>query len=427
MLHFETAGAKQVRVTATPDEGEATDLDPVDLAEEGTGSQVVDPGDKLTRYTAIALNGEAKSETAGPVTVHFHGADESVSPLAKVSGPASAELVILTADDQAGHAADKLRIGAGNGVHLKWAVANAKNARLTAKSLVEKVCPATEAAESELDFDHLLGWISLPSYGNRLEIEGLKGGIDPANQELAEPTYRNRGRNQTWRPYIADKDIWLASDLPHGRHGVQTQMSSDFKTGEKRERFAMDGFPQALYAEHPDLPPRNMRPQSMMMMPPDLIPATSFLAREFMVCDHWFSAIPTDTHPNRLMSLAGYTKIDETSGKPPDHRGTVVDWCEERNVRWRIYSDSFSFVQLFTGFDYHGWELTDRKHFRDRGKLAHDFQKESAGTFPQLVIVEPQYADDPVVDKLNLSKANDNHPPSPMGPGEAFLAEVIRQ
>jgi phospholipase C len=276
-------------------------------------------------------------------------------------------------------------------------------------------------------FDHLLGWMSLPPYGNRTDIDGLKGPIDSGTKELTEPAYQNRARNKVWRPFIAEKDVRLASDLPHGRNRVRTQMRyvlpgylKDVQTGEKygKEGFAMDGFADAHFEEHADLP-WGSRPDPMMMMPPALVPATAFLAREFMVCDRWFSPIPTDTHPNRLMSLCGYTKIDETDGKPPDHE-SVVDWCDGQNLRWRVYAESFSFITLFT-MARPGALEGDQKHFRNVSHLAHDFQGEHAATFPQVIIVEPAYSDDPFV-----SKPNDNHPPNPMGPGERFLADVYR-
>src|SRR2546428_11604360 len=227
---------------------------------------------------------------------------------------------------------------------------------------------------------------------------------------------------------MAEKDVCLASDLPPGQSGFGMQMHNvlpgylaDVQTGEKydREGSGREGFADALYEE-----PKRLKwvscPDSMMMMPPELIPATAFLAREFMVCDHWFSPIPTDTHPNRFMSLCGYTKIDETGGIPPDHE-SVLDWCDGQNLRWRVYHEAFSFVTLFTVRRPHSLELAP-EHFRNVSELAHDFQRESAATFPHFVIVEPSYADD----QYFAWKATDNHPPNPMGPGEGFLADVYR-
>jgi len=58
-------------------------------------------------------------------------------------------LVILGADGAAGHASDKLRIGAGNGLQLKWSVlAGASSARLSAKALVQKHCEASDKPAS---------------------------------------------------------------------------------------------------------------------------------------------------------------------------------------------------------------------------------------------------------------------------------------
>jgi hypothetical protein len=80
--------------------------------------------------------------------------DEDGSSDADRSGGASeqadvvkdqASLVILGADGAAGHAPDKLRIGAGNGLQLKWIVlAGASSAKLSAKSLVQKHCEASD-------------------------------------------------------------------------------------------------------------------------------------------------------------------------------------------------------------------------------------------------------------------------------------------
>jgi phospholipase C len=271
-------------------------------------------------------------------------------------------------------------------------------------------------------FDHLLGWMSHPDYGKRSDIEGLKGQIDPGSGELTEPSYRQEGRNQVWRPYIAGSDRPLHADLPHGRELVHLQMH--------KTPFAMNGFAEAQFRDNKDYPER-LRPDSLMMLPPHLIPATALLAREFMVCDHWFSPIPTDTHPNRLMSLCGFTEIDQTAGEPiplPDHY-SVLDYCNDNNLRWRVYREALSFVTLFKGM---GLEKGTQR-FRGVSDLAHDFQKESAASFPQLIIVEPTYSDDPGSQTNTMHVPHpswliptDNHPPNAMGPGEAFLAQVYR-
>ncbi len=79
-LHFETIGAKQVQITATP---ARTWRRSTSTRRE---QMIVNPHDNLATYTATVLNGNAKSDPAGPVTVHFHAPDMLVSPLAAVSG-----------------------------------------------------------------------------------------------------------------------------------------------------------------------------------------------------------------------------------------------------------------------------------------------------------------------------------------------------
>jgi phospholipase C len=122
------------------------------------------------------------------------------------------------------------------------------------------------------------------------------------------------------------------------------------------------------------------------------------------------------------MSLCGYSKIDTTAGEPvplPDHE-TILDWCDAQQLRWRVYSESLSFTTLFTARRPHSLEA-DPEHFRSFSALAHDFQSESAATFPHFILIEPAYSDDPFVDS-----PRDNHPPNPIGPGEALVADVYR-
>lgn len=259
-------------------------------------------------------------------------------------------------------------------------------------------------------FDHLLGWMSLPPYGDSKDIEGLSGTVDGPAKAITNPRYTNEARGQKWQPYMLDTDVRCSVDLPHARAGIQTQLHPN------AGGFGMDGFAQDYFNENSGKP-AGTAPENLAMYPPNLIPATSFLARGFMVCDRWFAAIPTDTHPNRIMSLAGYTKIDHTSGKPVNHDNILPDWCDAHNVRWRVYSDGFSFLNALRP----GGMFVDNHRFRSTDDLAVDFQTERDETFPQLIIVEPEYSDDPFA-----SSPCDNHPPNPMGPGERFLADTYR-
>jgi phospholipase C len=257
-------------------------------------------------------------------------------------------------------------------------------------------------------FDHLLGALSLPAYGGRRDLDGLSGDVDPATRELTNPLYDNYALGHRWRPYIAVRDAPLVTDVPHGRGSVSTQL--DFSP--VVDGFTMTGFAKAYFDANPGN--RGAPPESLMIFPPQLVPMTAFLASQYAVCDRWFSPVPTDTQPNRFMSLAGYTKVADTSDTPPDH-DILTDWCAKRGVRWRVYHEGFSFITLFRR------KVIIDPDFRPFRELASDFQLESDATFPQVVLVEPAYADDPFA-----AHPDDNHPPLPMGPGEAFLSRVYR-
>lgn len=259
-------------------------------------------------------------------------------------------------------------------------------------------------------FDHLLGWMSLPPYGNSTSIDGLHGSVDGPAKAITNARYTNEARDQEWQPFMLDNDVRCTVDLPHSRDGIQTQLNPN------ANGFGMDGFAADYFHENGTKPAGTV-PENLAMYPPNLIPATSFLARAFMVCDRWFCAIPTDTHPNRIMSLAGYTKIDHTHSKPVNHEHILLDWCDARNIGWRVYSDGFSFINALRP----GGLFTNNHRFRNTADLATDVQTERDETFPQLIIVEPEYADDPL-----CTHPSDNHPPSPMGPGERFLADTYR-
>lgn len=269
-------------------------------------------------------------------------------------------------------------------------------------------------------FDHLLGWMSHPNYGADSRVEGLTGNVDPATGELLAEAYQNPALLQTFRPFFVDVDQPLAGDLPHGRDEVTRQIGLSPVTGTS----SMRGFAASYFHENPvQAGPFVTKPDCMRMMTPKAIPVTAFLAQNFMVCDHWFCAIPTDTHPNRMMALSGYTEIEGTSSLEPDQY-LVVDWAEENKVPWRVYSDDFSFMMCLenkTTGALRGLEVLKERatngKYRGFSSFAHDFQYDA--DFPKVTLIEPAYSDDPLA-----MEPNDNHPPLPMGPGEAFLLKI---
>jgi phospholipase C len=162
---------------------------------------------------------------------------------------------------------------------------------------------------------------------------------------------------------------------------------------------------------------------SMVDQPPPLgyltansVFMSNFLARNYLICDHWFAPLPADTHPNRAMAYTGVSLIDDTKARIIPYRNLVLDWLTAHGVRWRVYHSGFSFFSLFGVI-----EQTLGDNFRSVRQLAGDFENDPDDVVPQVIFVEPEYEDSPVHFGFI---PNDNHPPLPIGPGEHFLRDV---
>lgn len=255
-------------------------------------------------------------------------------------------------------------------------------------------------------FDHLLGHLSLPQYGNRPEVAGL---TDP----LESPANENRFEGNQFYPFVM-RDGALSTDLPHARREIALQLAQSDVDG----RFGMNGFVRA-YLESAANNQINdpTRPDPMGFLHPDSLPVTGFFAEQFAICDHWFAPLPTSTQPNRIMSLCGSTRIDETQGMFPPLDEVVLDWLTRQRVRWRVYHCGLSFFALLGRLDIFG------PNYRNIDRLAPDVAHEQDSDFPQVIFVEPSYGDAPHV---GADVPNDNHPPLAVAAGEALLLRVYQ-
>jgi phospholipase C len=159
------------------------------------------------------------------------------------------------------------------------------------------------------------------------------------------------------------------------------------------------------------------------------LPTYDFLARHFCVCDAWHSSVPGDTWHNRLFALAG-------RGGPRALPGLLERVRALFNRRLRLLEDAPIFeVEAFTrqlADEQWRWYSHDAASLRaadaryrnfgdlDRGNFAFfDRQKVSLLTrVLEAAIVAPDNLD--VLDP----SSNDDHPPSDVRAGQAFVLEV---
>jgi phospholipase C len=251
-------------------------------------------------------------------------------------------------------------------------------------------------------FDHVLGHLRSPIYGNRREVEGIE---DVANPDYLNPNNDGEGIAPFWTA-----DGPLNSDLPHDPEKVAKQLAYS----QAMDRYFMTGFVKAFEDEfHTSV----SNPPVMGLLQPNSIPATSKLAAQYAVCDNWFACIPTSTAPNRLMSMCGFTNHRDTGILLPD-QDTVYDWLLKRGIRWRVYAAGLPFFTLMPRLS----TLVLTTHFRRLTDLPKDLAEERPDDWPQVIFIEPDYYDCPV----HLQPPCDNHPPLAVAPGEIFLAQVYK-
>jgi phospholipase C len=56
------------------------------------------------------------------------------------------------------------------------------------------------------------------------------------------------------------------------------------------------------------------------------LPTFDLFARNYCVCDHWFSALPLGTQANRLMTMAGEILVIDNAPVLLPNQALVYDW-----------------------------------------------------------------------------------------------------
>jgi phospholipase C len=156
-------------------------------------------------------------------------------------------------------------------------------------------------------------------------------------------------------------------------------------------------------------------------------PIFDFLARNYAVCDRWFAALPCGTQPNRLMAMSGTSAIlDNAGGLLPD-QPLAYDWLTDRGIRWCAYQSGgfFPFFSLMAKWlpeivtSLTGSSLAGlRGRFRRYSRFASEWA--GADAMPSVIFIEPEYSDGP------HEIPNDDHPPTGIAKGQAFLADIYQ-
>jgi phospholipase C len=259
-------------------------------------------------------------------------------------------------------------------------------------------------------FDHMVGYLSTAD--QPIAVEGLRS--DEA--WLSATANFDEEGNHYRVDKLTDPKLEI-QDPPHAWQAMQDQINTPgFIAGPRR----MGGFVWRYIQSRLEAnEPRPTNPGAVMgHYGAADVWMYDFFARNYRVCDHWFAPLPAGTHPNKLMALAGYSKIFENTTPLPDHR-FIYDWCKANGVKWRCYVSGgiLPFVALVADW----WKsyllsFGSPKHFKRYRKFAEMWQ--TGANPPSLIFIEPRYAE------FGKDKANDDHSPAPIYRGQLLLENV---
>jgi phospholipase C len=250
-------------------------------------------------------------------------------------------------------------------------------------------------------FDHMLGGMSAVDPN----VEGVNQGNPYSNKAP--------NGNEFKQQPIAD---WVVKqDLDHEHDGTMEEIGTAASP--------MSGFVATYLKRYPNASDEELD-QVMAYFPfgatpeGDRLPALHALARNFAVCDHWFSSMPGPTWQNRFFAHSGTSlgHTDMPSSKDPGsmriyYQETIYDRLSDANINWRIYHDGIPQSIVLTRL------LTRYLTFRGYAVMQ-DFFDAAAGDaadFPEYAFIEPCYFG---------NDENDQHPPADVRRGDKLIADV---
>ncbi|MDQ6942052.1 MAG: alkaline phosphatase family protein [Candidatus Eremiobacteraeota bacterium] len=245
-------------------------------------------------------------------------------------------------------------------------------------------------------FDHMLGFMKSPDW----PINGLTGTesnfLDPLN-----PT----GTPLPMKPdatYVPDVDPDPAHEHPNVVRQIHGAVPAPTPAKGSNIGFVAD------YATVTDAARAG---RVMTGFADGKLPVIGTLAKEFAVCDNWFSSLPGPTWPNRFFvhcaTAGGF--VDGAVRNYPMR--TLYENLSDARVNWRIYYHDVPqslALQNQRKFFHSQYEVFNQSFVRDCKN----------GLLPQYSFIEPRYFNE------GASRANDQHPIHGVVGGELLIADV---
>jgi phospholipase C len=260
-------------------------------------------------------------------------------------------------------------------------------------------------------FDHMLGYLSLE--GGRADVDGLRA------------EFANEYDGRSYPIHHLDSTA-IEDDPDHSGDAV------DLQTGGGK----MDGFVESFAKTLSDRDAQDADPGRIMghYNAAD-VPVYDHLAREFAICDRWFSSVPGATWPNRLYAICGSaagSRDDLPLNLPPIYdKPSFVRHLDAHDISWRWYSFEtgtlrFADAHYVLGHDKHfaffsHTNLNWRERLERVDAEAPSFLEDAAtGELPSVAWIDPNFSN---FNPIGF-QPNDDHAPADIKDGQELVLAV---
>jgi phospholipase C len=273
-------------------------------------------------------------------------------------------------------------------------------------------------------FDHMLGFSGIEGVdavsGSRTTVEGLDG------------SQSNIAGGQRFVAQIP-APFQMGFDPGHGLTDVFEQLAGPgavYTPGRAYPACVNTGFAANAAANLAVTGISGVSPGEVLASySPEQLPVINNLAREFVVCDHWFSSMPGPTWPNRLFvhaATSGGLDDSPTSLQSAETllrgyhfaNGTIYDQLDKKGIPWSIVEGDALPMSLSLG------DMVPRALDGRFGNLATFLsQLEDPSFADAFTFIEPNYGH-VLADGRNFKCGNSQHPLDDVTRGEQLLKTV---
>ena len=234
-------------------------------------------------------------------------------------------------------------------------------------------------------FDHMFGRIFAEGQPKAQGLQVFHANPDPTSLGLIPSFHQAR--------------LCEVADLAHSWNATHRQIGP---------RHFMDGF-TATNVDAVD--PNGHR--TMGYFTSADIPFYYGLYSTFAMADRYFASVPGPTYPNRFFLIAG-TSFGRTRNEFPqkanEYGPSIYDRMNDAGIAWKAYYSDIPFAGFFAGA---------RAHVENIVTIDQFFEDAANGTLPQVAYLDPKFGGD-------TTEENDEHPPSNVQLGQAFVADVVQ-